>query len=74
MKHTQADVETAIQHVKELEQRVVEQRARVDRLRAEDQPTEAAENLLATLRESLALMLVHLGRLTDPARGGNVSN
>jgi hypothetical protein len=31
-------------------------------------------NLLATLPESLALMLVHLGSLTDPAHGGNFSS
>jgi hypothetical protein len=74
MKHAQADVEQAIRHVKELEQRVVEQRARIDRLRAENQPTGAAEKLLAILQEALALMLVHLGGLTDPVKGGNYSS
>jgi hypothetical protein len=44
MRHTQADVEHAVRHVKELESRVVEQRSG---RAAEHQPTEAAENLLA---------------------------
>jgi hypothetical protein len=68
MKHTQADVDRAIRQVKEVEARVVEQRARIERLRVEGQTTAAAEKLLASLQESLALMMVHLG--TEPDEGG----
>jgi hypothetical protein len=41
-------------------------------VRAEDQPTEAAEKLLAILQEALALMRVHPGGFTDPVKGGNI--
>jgi hypothetical protein len=74
MKHTQADLELAIFHVKETEWRVAEQRSRIERLRAAGQPTEGAENLLVAFQESLASMLVHLGNLTDPGKGGNLSD
>jgi hypothetical protein len=72
MKHTQADLEQAIRHVTETEARVVEQQARIARLRRHGQPTENAENLLAALQIALDVMKAHLGTLTDPDEGGNL--
>jgi hypothetical protein len=67
MRHSQADLEIAIQHVSETEARVASQQARIGRLRAAGQSTERAEHLLAALQQSLALMKAHLGTMTDPS-------
>lgn len=74
MKHTQADLEQAIQHVNETEARVVEQQARIARLKRHDQPTEAAENLLAAFQKALEVMKAHLGTLTVAVKPDDSSN
>jgi uncharacterized small protein (DUF1192 family) len=68
VKHTQADLELAIQHVTETEARVAGQQARIERLRAARQPTESAEHLLSALQESLTLMKAHLDALTQAVK------
>lgn len=67
-KYTQADLELAICHVKEAEQRIAEQRARIARLRDQNQATAFAEDLLARRQQSLELMKAHLATMIDPAK------
>jgi hypothetical protein len=74
MRHTQADLEQAIRHVNDTEARVVEQQARIARLRGHGQPTESAEKLLAALQQALNLMKWQLGALTVPVKPENSSN
>jgi hypothetical protein len=64
MRHTQADIETALRHVREIERRIEEQRARIERLRNEGQPTVFAEGLLATLSQGAELLKAHLAIMT----------
>ena len=61
-----SDLEIAILRVREAEQRVAEQRARVERMKAAGRSTEFSEDLLRNLTISLDLMKRHLELVTDP--------
>jgi hypothetical protein len=65
MEYVQPDLELALLHLKQLEHRIAEQRARVARLREIGASTETAEQFLAVLRESVDLVKTHIGRITS---------
>lgn len=69
----QADLELALLHLQQLEQRIAEQRARIARLREAGGSTENAEDFLRTLLETLELVKLHVARITDPEKAGNIS-
>jgi hypothetical protein len=61
-----ADVERALLHIRQIEERILEQRVRIDHLRQQGVATGVAEDLLGALVGSLELLKVHLGRITAP--------
>lgn len=69
----QHDIEVALRYVQDAELRIVEQRARIARLKEEHQPTEFAEDLLRALQECRDLVKAHLGSMTDPSNPHNFS-
>lgn len=74
MRRSQHDIDVAVRHVREAEQRIVVQEARIDRLKREHQPTNLAEDLLRALQECRDLVKAHLGTLTDPDKPHNFSS
>jgi hypothetical protein len=66
MDYIQADLELAILHLKQLEQRVDEQRARIARLKEMGAPSAVAEDFLRTLLDSLQLVKAHVAKITGP--------
>lgn len=74
MEQFNADLELALLHIKQVEQRVADQYVRVERLRHMGAPTEFAEDLLKTLRHSLELLKKHLARITGPIGPDKVSD
>lgn len=66
MEQHQADLELALLHIKQVEQRVADQYVRVQRLRRMGASTEIAEDLLRTLQQSLILLKAHLAHITGP--------
>ena len=72
MHHSQADLEAALQEIMHAEDRIREQRVRLEQLRCHGQSTEHAEDLLQALQESRAILQHHLARITAPARPGNL--
>ncbi len=74
MEHFNADLELALLHIKQVEQRVADQYVRVDRLRRMGAPTELAEDLLKTLQHSLELLKEHLARITGPVEPDKLSH
>jgi hypothetical protein len=66
MEYTQTDLEQATRHVVDAEARVVEQQARIARLKRHGHATERAEELLSVLQRALALKKTHLESLTSP--------
>lgn len=64
MEHVQPDLELALLHLKQLEQRVAVQRSRIARLKEIGASTETAEEFLAVLRESVELVKTHIARIT----------
>ena len=72
MHHTQADLEAALQEIMHAEDRLREQRGRLEQLRCHGQSTEQAEDLLRALQQSRDILQQHLARLTAPARPGNL--
>jgi hypothetical protein len=74
MEQSQVDLELAIKHVIEAEALVAEQRLRIDRLKSEGKPTEQSELLLQAMQGALSRMKSQLASLTDPVKGGNLSN
>ena len=73
MERLRADVELALLHIKQVEQRVADQYGRVERLRQLGAPTDVSEDLLRTLQHSLELLKSHLARITGPAGADKVS-
>jgi hypothetical protein len=65
MPHREADWEQALRHVRETEPLVAEQEARIEHLRAQGLPTEAAEDVLLQLQTTLDLMKTRLWTLTS---------
>ena len=66
MEQHQADLELALLHIKQVEQRVADQYVRLERLRRIGAPPRIAEDLLQTLQDSLALLKKHLAFITGP--------
>lgn len=73
MEHVQADLELALLHIKQVEQRVADQYVRIERLRRIGSTTELAEDLLVTLQRSLELLKMHLARITGPLGSDKMS-
>jgi len=73
MEHVQADLELALLHIKQVEQRVADQYVRIERLRRLGSSTELAEDLLVTLQRSLELLKTHLARITGPVAPDKMS-
>jgi hypothetical protein len=66
MQHVQPELELALLHIRQVELRVAEQRARIAYLRKIGAPTEVAEELLGTLQTSEMLLKNFLARTTGP--------
>lgn len=64
MEYIQADLELAILHLKQMEQRVAEQRARITHLKSLGASSAVAEDFLRTLLDSIQLVKIHVGRIT----------
>jgi hypothetical protein len=60
-----ADLELALLHLNQVEQRIVEQRHRVAYLQSQNQSTRHAEDLLATLIEAHTILNRHVARVRD---------
>lgn len=74
MEQHQADLELALLHIKQVEQRVADQYVRVQRLRRMGSDTKLAEDLLQTLQDSLALLKKHLALITGPIEPDKASH
>ena len=72
MRHTQADLEAALQEIMHADNHIQEQRVRLERLRCHGQSTEHAENLLRALKQSRDILQKHLAHTTARARPSNL--
>lgn len=68
MEQGQADLELAILHVKQLETRISQQRAKITRIHAEGLATDLEQEQLAALLRALEIVKAHLAGLTDPGK------
>jgi len=66
MQNYQADLELSLLHIKQLEQRIADQQARIEYLRKIGASTELADQLLRSLQETLGLIKQHVAVLTGP--------
>jgi hypothetical protein len=74
VQHVQPELELALLHIRQVEQRVAEQQARIAHLRELGASTELAEELLATLRTSQVLLTTFLARITGPVSADKLSD
>jgi hypothetical protein len=73
MEPTQADLDLALLHVKQLEARVSDLRGKIARLREHSLPIDAEEEQLAALLRAIEVLKIHLGKMTDPGRSRSAS-
>jgi hypothetical protein len=71
MRHSQADLEAALQQIVHAEDRIEEQREYLARLRRSEQPTDCAEDLLRVLLRCRVLLQKHLATITNRSQAGN---
>jgi hypothetical protein len=71
MRHSQADLETALQQIMQAEDRIEEQRKHLARLRLSEQSTDCAEDLLRVLLRCRELLQRHLATITNRSQAGN---
>jgi hypothetical protein len=74
MKHAQANLELVLLHEKQVETRISRQRGKIALIRAEGLQTDAEEEELGALQRSLEVLKTLLATMTDPVKGGNISN
>jgi hypothetical protein len=74
MQHIQPELELALLHIRQVEQRVAEQQVRVARLRSIGAPTDIAEELLRTLQISHGLLKQFLAQITGPVEPDKISD
>jgi hypothetical protein len=74
MQHIQPELELALLHIRQVEQRVAEQQLRVARLRSIGAPTDVAEELLRTLQTSHDLLKRFLAHVTGPVEPDKMSD
>jgi hypothetical protein len=63
MLYDQADEVLARHHIREVELRITELKARISNLKEQGRPTDLAEDLLASFEKSLDLLTIHLSRV-----------
>jgi len=73
MEHFNADLELALLHIKQVEQRVADQYVRVERLKRIGASSEVAKDFLRTLQDSLRLLKRHLAYITGPVNPDKTS-
>jgi hypothetical protein len=66
MEVAQAELELAIRHLKQVEERVSLQRKKIARLRADGLSPELEEDRLGGLIRSLEVLKTHLANVIDP--------
>jgi hypothetical protein len=66
MERAQAELELAIRHLKQVEERVSLQREKIARMRAEGLSPEPEEERLETLLRALEGLKTHLANVIDP--------
>jgi hypothetical protein len=69
MERAQAELELAIRHLKQVEERVSLQREKIARMRADGLSPEAEEGRLGSLLRSLEVLKAHLANVIDPVKG-----
>jgi len=74
MEHVQPELELALLHIRQVEQRVAEQQARIAYLKRIGGSTEIAEQLLVTLQTSQMLLKDFLAHITGPVEPDKVSH
>jgi hypothetical protein len=73
MEIAQAELELAIRHLKQVEERVSRQREKIAHLRADGLSPEIEEKQLGCLIRSLDVLKTHLADVIDPVRAPNIS-
>jgi predicted nucleic acid-binding Zn-ribbon protein len=70
----QAELELAIHHLKQVEERISAQREKIARMRADGLSPETEEKRLGALLRSLETVKTHLANVIDSANPQNSSN
>jgi hypothetical protein len=70
MERAQAELELAIQHLKQVEERISVHREKIARMRADGLSPEVEEKALASLLRSLEVLKTHLADIIDPVAPG----
>jgi len=66
MERAQAELELAIRHLKQVEERVILQREKIARMRSDGQSPTVEEERLGSLLRSLEVLKTHLANVIDP--------
>jgi hypothetical protein len=68
MEIAQAELDLAIRHLKQVEERVALQREKIARIRAEGRSPGVEEQALGSLLRSLEVLKTHLANVIDPVK------
>jgi uncharacterized small protein (DUF1192 family) len=69
MEIAQAELELAIHHLKQVEERIALHREKIARMRADGLSPRIEEDRLAALLRSLEVLKTHLASVIDPSKG-----
>jgi len=69
MEIAQAELQLAIRHLKQVEDRVTIHREKIERLRARKESTATAEEELGSLLRALEVLKTHLANVIGPIKG-----
>lgn len=73
MERAQAELELAISHLKQVEQRVSLQREKISDMRAKGLSSEAEEERLRSFLRTLEVLKTHLADVIDPANHQDIA-
>jgi hypothetical protein len=74
MRQSQANLELVLLHEKQVETRISDQRGKIARIRSQGLPVDTEEQELGALLRALEVLKTLLATMTDPSKGGNISN